>query len=234
MRLSEVLGVRKIVVRNSIITVGLIVTSFLSIIIAIVTFYGQHAGNFLVSVDPDAYTRGIILSEDETFIAPSPRLLASPVGHVKDVTYSWLNLDAIKKADGDYIDPDYKYLAYTFYIKNVGTETIDVQFNVRITDLYKNMDDAIRVLIIEDDMIYRMYKKPDHIPHNYPSEIPNGIHFIDNKTVCEEEIKNFRPNQIKKFSIVIWLEGEDPDCNNELIGGMIKMAMRFIVVGDKK
>ena len=33
------------------------------------------------------------------------------------------------------------------------------------------------------------------------------------------------PGDIDKFTIVIWLEGDDPDCLNNLIGGEIKMHM---------
>ena len=36
------------------------------------------------------------------------------------------------------------------------------------------------------------------------------------------------PNAIDKFTIVIFLEGDDPDCLNNLIGGEIKMHMDII------
>lgn len=233
MRLSEVLGVRKIVARNSIITIGLMISAFLSVAIGVVTFYGQHAGNFVMTLDKKSFERGIVLSTSDEFLAPTPRLVANPVEDVKDVTYSWLKLDSVSKTNGDFYDPDYKYVAYTFYLKNNGTETVDVGYTIKITDLYRNIDEAIRVLLIEDDTVVKMYQKPDNIVHNYPNDMPEGIHFINNDTICNEIIENFRPNQIKKYSIIIWLEGEDPDCVDEIRGGMIKLNMKFTIAGEK-
>jgi len=39
--------------------------------------------------------------------------------------------------------------------------------------------------------------------------------------------KDFKPNDIDKFTIVIYLEGDDPDCKDELIGGEMKMHMEI-------
>ena len=33
------------------------------------------------------------------------------------------------------------------------------------------------------------------------------------------------PGDVHKFTIVIWLEGDDPDCTNELIGGHMGLEM---------
>jgi hypothetical protein len=231
MRLSKVLGVRKFAVRTTVVTIGLVITAFLSLAIGVITFYGQHAGNFVMSIDPDAFTRGIILSSDEEFLAPSPRLLANPVVDVKDITYSWLKLSEVKATDGDYIDNDYRYVAYTFYVKNIGSETVDVGYSLRITDVYKNVDEAVRILIIEDDEKERMFQKPDQVPYNYPNDIPEATYFLNDVVVVEDRIPNLRPNMYKKYSVVMWLEGEDPDCLDEILGGMIKIQMKFDIVG---
>ena len=37
-----------------------------------------------------------------------------------------------------------------------------------------------------------------------------------------------QPGEIDKFTIVIFLEGDDPDCTDELIGGEMKMHMEII------
>ena len=39
---------------------------------------------------------------------------------------------------------------------------------------------------------------------------------------CRE---SFNPGDIDKFTIVIYLEGDDPDCVDALIGGEMKMHM---------
>ena len=35
------------------------------------------------------------------------------------------------------------------------------------------------------------------------------------------------PGDIDKFTIVIWLEGDDPDCIDNILGGEIKMHMEI-------
>ena len=40
-----------------------------------------------------------------------------------------------------------------------------------------------------------------------------------------EENKEFKVGDINKYTIVIWVEGDDPECVDALIGGEIKMHM---------
>lgn len=42
-----------------------------------------------------------------------------------------------------------------------------------------------------------------------------------------EQRKDFKPGDIDKFTIVIWLEGDDPDCIDNILGGEIKMHMEI-------
>jgi hypothetical protein len=34
--------------------------------------------------------------------------------------------------------------------------------------------------------------------------------------------------------VIIWLEGQDPDCNDSLLGGMIKLRMKFDIADDEE
>ena len=43
-----------------------------------------------------------------------------------------------------------------------------------------------------------------------------------------EQTKDFKVGDIDKYTIVIWVEGDDPECKNNLIGGEIKMHMNLI------
>jgi hypothetical protein len=42
------------------------------------------------------------------------------------------------------------------------------------------------------------------------------------------------PGDIHKYTVVIWLEGDDPDCNNDLIGGHIGLEMNFRILEEDK
>jgi hypothetical protein len=235
MRLSDVLGVRRITFRRRILTLGAIITGALSIAFTLITFYGQNAGNFVMTVDSELSRRGIELSYSQDFRAPTSRLMTDPISEARDITYTWIKIDEILRTDGQFFDPDYSYIAYTFYLRNFGTETIEIAYHIRISDVYRNLDEAVRFLIIEDDEIYRMYQKPDR-PINGELPVyqfmPTPFYFNNPSTVFRDNIVNFQPGQIKKFSVIIWLEGQDPDTNDSVLGGMMRAHMNFAIKLD--
>ena len=49
--------------------------------------------------------------------------------------------------------------------------------------------------------------------------------FGDYLTLAEE-------GKIEKYSIVIWLEGEDPECVNDVLGGVMNLEMNFEVLDE--
>jgi hypothetical protein len=233
MKLSEVLYTKHRRLKRRIWTFGLLITGMLSLAFGLLTFYGYNAGNFVMSIDYDAYERGIILSDSIDFDDPKPRLMSDPVPDARDMTYSWLKLEEVVETDGNYKDVDYDYVAYTFYLKNAGNETVDVTYHIRITDNYKDLASGVRILII-DDGIETLYQLAD-IPNEfgeyplYPVEIEDAEEFISDTIVMRNVIEGFEPDQIKKFTFVMWLEGEDPDTTDDILGGMIRLQMNFSI-----
>lgn len=228
MRLSTVIGIRRRRIRNRIFTIGVIVTGMLSLAFAVVTFYGQNAGNFVMSVDTSLRQRGITLSDDYDFTVHKSQLLSDPIEDARAITYAWLKREEVKDTNGNYKDPDHDYVAYTFYLKNFGNETVDFVYYIRITEIYKNLDSAIRVLVIEDG-VETMYMKEDLTETQYPSIMPRSENFLTSNTVMRKTVYNFRPSDVKKFSVIVWLEGYDPDTNDDVLGGMIRMTMNFTI-----
>ncbi|MDD4056798.1 MAG: hypothetical protein WC929_05175 [Bacilli bacterium] len=218
----------KFITKKLILRIGMIIFGIASALIAIITYYGQNAGNFVMEIDPNAYRRGIVLSADEEFLSPSPRLLSDAIINVRDMTYDWLKIDEAIATDGNYADPDYKYIAYTLYIQNIGDETCDVNMNATIVSLQKGLDGAIRFLVIEDETLEKMYMKPDTVETEYV-DMPEAEHFVSDITIMNGEITNFKPYQIKKYTILVWLEGQDPDCTDEILGGRIKLRLLFSI-----
>jgi hypothetical protein len=206
----------------------------LSLIFVLITFYGQQAGNFVMSVDYDSYKRGIVLSNTETLNNPQPRLMTNPVYGARDMTYSWLKLEEVTQTEGNYTDPDYDYVAYTFYLTNNGFETVDIVYHIRIIDNYKAMDSAIRVLVIEDG-VETIYQKPDtpqgSVPISYTLPLQMTEKFLSDTIIMRKRIMNFQPQTVIKFSVVVWIEGLDPDTTDDIIGGMIKLQMNFSIEG---
>lgn len=47
--------------------------------------------------------------------------------------------------------------------------------------------------------------------------------FLSDLLVEEGKIETFKPKEVHKFTVVIWLEGDDPQCTDALIGGHLGM-----------
>lgn len=69
----------------------------------------------------------------------------------------------------------------------------------------------------EDNPRYRV------IPYNFQSE----------DVITSDTRLKVKPMEVHKYTVVIWLEGDDPDCTNALIGGHAGVDMQFRLVGEK-
>ena len=54
--------------------------------------------------------------------------------------------------------------------------------------------------------------------------------FYSSTVAAIGRIDNFKPLDQTKYTIVIWIEGNDPDCIDELIGGTMKVDMSFNII----
>lgn len=113
------------------------------------------------------------------------------------------------------------YIAYTFYIENMGDETIHYWYRVYIDDVIKNVDKAIRI------GIYLNGEKTVYAKANERTSAPEKgtVAFKDAETALLVQRKNFKSKDVDKFTVVIWVEGDDPDCIDDLLGGEMKMHM---------
>lgn len=104
----KIIKAEKALNRNKLFRIGIILSGLFSLAFGVVTFYGQDSGNFMMSIDKDAYNRGIVLSTDESFDNPQARLMTDPVDEARDLTYRWLKINQVKETDGNYNDPVHK------------------------------------------------------------------------------------------------------------------------------
>ena len=136
-----------------------------------------------------------------------------------DISVNWLPKDIDNEGDGSHNGRN--YIAYTFYAENRGQDTINYWATIEIQDVIKNVDDAIRVMVFKNGnkVIYAKNNRTTGRPE------PDTVPFYDEDTVMLEVTENFEVGDIDKYTVVIWVEGDDPECKNDLIGGEIKMEM---------
>ncbi|MBR3163421.1 MAG: hypothetical protein IKF17_04925 [Clostridia bacterium] len=200
----------------------LIITLFLIIIYFILRIV-YEAGDFTVSLDPNfARKSGLIMYEHIDEKEDKRILKATKVEFMDNISYKWLpeNIDSDQEGahNGD------NYLAYTFYLENKGSDVVNYWYEIDIDDVIKNVDKAIRV---------RIYLNGEQTTYARPNETTGEAEegtekFYSASEVLVECRQKFQPGDIDKFTIVIYLEGDDPDCLDDLIGGEIKMHMDIV------
>ncbi len=223
--------------------IGILISGTIMLLLAFLTYYGQNSGNFVMSVDEDAFKRGIAISDVASFETMNRWLTADPVEDVRDTTLEHIDLFEIVNAQGAYKETRSNYLAYTFFLRNVGNEATPVDYEVVIKNQSKNIAEAIRVMIIVDgEVAYdengiryieceskTMYQAPDEKQVIYKDYLKDFVLFKTSDIICQERIFNIRPDQTKKISVIMWLEGEDPECIETLASAKIKISMNLSI-----
>lgn len=177
-------------------------------------------GNFTITLDKNLYfERGIIIYDNPDYKVFRTELYAKAVDYFDNISYKWLP-DNIDNIDGSHNGDN--YIAYTFYIENTGTDTSDYWSETIIDDVIKDIDKAVRI---------RIYKNGE--PTTYAKIGINGnpevgtVPFQNDQLVTLEHREDFKPGEIDKYTIVVWLEGSDMDCTDNLLGGEIQLHMEF-------
>lgn len=205
----------------------------LTVIVAVI-YYRSLAGNMVLSIDPNAISLpSIEIADNIEFEPSSTRLEVDSNLDQAGITYTSIKLDEILESEGQYVDLDQKYLAYSFYLKNTGMDTVSITYYMRLTEFTNGLDDYVRILIIEGDGNSLMYQKEDqpNLDEQMPSynQLPIGIHFETSRSIFSSSFHDFRPGDIKSFRVIIWLEEQDPDIKDNHQSGSLKAELVFSI-----
>ena len=201
--------------------ITLIIIFFILLLLYFVVGIIYNNGNFSISLDRNLYfDKGLIIYDDPSYKVYRTELYAEAPKTFDDISYKWLPNDISEHSGGSHNGNN--YLAYTFYIENQGEEVADYWSEVVIEDIIKNVDDAVRVRIYKNDE-YVTYAKvgSEGVPE------PNTVAFQEDNLVVREHTENFKPGDIDKYTIVLWIEGSDPECTDNILGGEFKVSMQF-------
>ena len=204
------------------IKIGILIMLLFLVIIYFLLRIVYETGDFTVSLDPNfAKKSGLIMYERLDEKDDKRMLKATKAEFIDNISVNWLPQNIHEEAEGSHNGEN--YLAYTFYLENKGSETVDYWYEILIDDVIKNVDRAIRV------MVYRNGERTIYAKANETTGEPEEgtVTFFSSTEVLVEQRENFNPGDIDKFTIVIYIEGDDPDCVNELIGGEMKMHMEI-------
>lgn len=211
---------QKLLVKITNITFSLLLLIF-SLIFFLVYIVNSN-GNFVVKLDQAAYNnKNIFLSEDGSYENMKIELKAKALDSMDNISINWIKKDVNKEATGSHNGDN--YMAYTFYVVNGGTQTVNYWYQIDILDVIKRADEAIRVMVFRNDekLIYAKKNSKTNAPE------PNTLEFHSDSIALLNQVKDFKPEQKDKYTIVIWLEGDDPECVDDIIGGAVKLQMNI-------
>lgn len=167
--------------------------------------YGRESGLVIYEDPADKYTRTFLRSDDIEFFT--------------DISINWLPEDIDNEGNGSHNGRN--YIAYTFYAENMGQDVINYWTTIKIDDVVKDVDEAIRIMTFKNGerVVYAKNSRETGEPE------PDTVAFKDEDTVMLDFTENFAVGDIDKWTVVVWVEGDDPECVDALIGGEIKMHM---------
>lgn len=218
------LSASKIKTRKKIVKISKIALLILMLLLLLSYFiFGviYNSGTFSISLDKNLFMdRGIIIYDDPDYKVFRSELYAEAVEEFDNISYKWLPNDLDNRGGGSHNGDN--YVVYTFFVENQGTETVDYWSQILIDDVVKRVDEAVRI---------KVYKNGEEI--TYAKVSRNGKPekdtkaFISDEEVSLDQIQGFKPGDIDRYTIVIWLEGNDPECTDNILGGEIKIHMEF-------
>ena len=205
----------------SVLLVLLVVFAGLTYLVA--ALYNQ-SGSFTVGIDKyEMQKYGLSLCESEDFRTPTSNLNAKISETMTNIAGETIpaNVDNI---DGAHSGKD--YIAYTFYLKNAGETEVSYEYSVNMSNITNALDEALRL---------RLYV--DGVPTEYAKTRSDGsgpepgtVEFYSAYTMAKGRVDAFAPGDYTKFTVVLWVEGNDPDCVDWLIGGQLKADMVMNIV----
>ena len=179
-------------------------------------------GSFTITLPREQMiTLGLVISDEPGFARPRCEILSPPVVDMWNITRDSIPED-INMKDGNNSTAD--YLAKTFYLKNMGDKDLEYTLALDLNEVFNNVDEALRIKLYINDVpdIYAK-RKSDRSGKPEPGTLP----FTGSARIIMLDPREIAVNQVEKFTVVAWIEGEDPDCTNDLLGGFVKMTMNF-------
>lgn len=179
-------------------------------------------GSFIVSLKGnDSLESGLTIYESLNDPTPKRKLKAKSIEFMDNISIKWLPENINNEKDGSHNGKN--YIAYTFYVENQGKKDIGYWYKIVIDDVIKNVDKAARIMIYFNDekIVYAKENENNGMPEKDTTKFRND----EDGTIILQQRTNMHPNDVDKFTIVVWIEGDDPDCIDALIGGELRMHM---------
>ncbi len=219
------------------IRLALLILLLVLIVIYLVLKVFFSDGSFSVSIDNnDMLYSGLAMYESRNDPMPKRILTAKDVQFMDNISIKWLPSNIDIEAEGSHNGEN--YVAYTFFIENQGNLMFNYWYNVSMRDVIRNADEALRIMIIVngEKNVYAKASPLDGSPEcayygnrSQPcQEKTTPFRTDEDGTIILQKRANMQPGEFDRITVVIWIEGDDPECLDPLIGGRARLDMKII------
>lgn len=181
-----------------------------------------QGGDFVITLDPQfSLKSGLRMYDNEELKHSKIKLYANGMEFMDNISGNWIPKDINKKGGGSHNGEN--YIAYNFFLENTGERIIDYWYQIEIVDVIKRVDEALRIKIIrnEEEIVYAKLNN-----QTKKAEKETTSFYSDKYAVLKQREK-MKPKEMDKYTIIMWIEGDDPDCLDDLIGGELKLKLRI-------
>lgn len=186
----------------------------------IAAFSQEKMGNFTINLNRlEMFRKGIAIDSDPYFSKPTARLIAETVEDATNISADEIPAD-VDDIDGSHNGEN--YMAYTYYVRNAGKEDVSYIATVTLDSCSKGAEEAVRVAV---------WRNGKRITYAMPSASGDPEedceNFESSSLVCSYTENDFLVGYVDKYTIVIWMEGDDPECVDKIVGGSVQFTMRI-------
>lgn len=200
----------------------------------------EKTSALVIELGNDAKDANVVLADNKDLNNAASTISIDPNTKLIPVAYVDIQKEEAIKKDGDYVDSrnnnnphdysNYYYIAYSFYLKNGNAEKVNIKSSLDFLTATYNIDAALRFIIIQNDDLenFNIYMKADSSPVDPEDKTPYelAINYESDTKICSSNFE-LGPNEVKKYTILIWLEGWDKECVNSIMSAELKMKMTF-------
>ena len=197
------------------------------------SLYGSKVGNFVVRIEEQNVKISACITEntekDATTRFSVPGIKGQDAATLSDLP------ERLSEGIGVKNDDKHKrYLAFSFYLLNRSERAVGYDMTGVIVDRVGRAIDVLRVLLIAGAKTTaggEIFAKPEDeagkahlIANNITYETKD---FISDEIVLKKTVEGFEVGGVVKYTVVLWLEGWDVACTDELFGDRLKMRMNI-------
>ncbi len=215
----------------------------------------NQKGNFTISVSGNLLSVGFDLSDTEDFANPQVRLASTILEEVNAISIQDLPDDLDMYEGSHNMD---NVVAYTYWVRNAGEVEVDYKWYMVLNAVTRGLDDAVWIMIY-DEGYQTIYSKPieatgepEHLsgydipplynqaanPEQQYYQTEEGkwgimtTPYAQERVVATGLVENFQPDERHKYTVVIWVEGDDPECTNEILGAHAGFVMKYALASE--